>query len=383
MRDSAGVSIAENELRSASPGTWHVVAPLPETIIGGPRTNGDAAIGRVMGARRLPEGDIVIADFDHRRVSFFNAGGTYRFGVDVVGVSGQREPPWGLFAIGSAAVAEWDGVANRMMVLTRKGQVTRTLRVDNPPDVRESAGWSRPELSLDGSFASGDLLGRVENPENPPGTRTRTDSFVVYHVAATGRITSLGAFFRSERFRFDGRYVTSGQLPLGRNGSIAVDDASWLYTDGSTFEIERRAPSGRLLAVIRIDRTRQPVTPQLIQRLKRAQLERSDPVLRRDDSLALEWMPFPARQPAYTALLVDDAHNIWARIWAVEGDPATWDVFSASGRFLGTVSVPPDLDVLQVGDDHLLARYTYRPDDSEVRVYRLDRPTRPESPSLP
>lgn len=82
-------------------------------------------------------------------------------------------------------------------------------------------------------------------------------------------------------------------------------------------------------------------------------------------------MPYPPREPAYTALQIDDEHHLWARIWAIDGEPATWDVFAESGRFLGTVLVPPDLEVLQIANGYLLARDTYDPDQSERRLYKL------------
>ncbi len=333
VRDSAGVRIVENRVADPDAITWRVVDSTPVVTIGGPGAKGNAALGTVMGALRLPDGQIVVADFDHKRVSFFNSKGIYRFGVDVVAISGRLEQPWNLFPFGPGKVAEWDGVADQVMVLNGKSSVTHTVRVHNPPDQRELRGWSRAFLSLVGAFGTGDMIGTVKNPVAPHNRQIRMDSFAIYHVTANGRAATLGLLFREERFTFDGHYSVTGQLPLGRNGSIAVDDDAWFYTDGSAFEVQRRAPSGKPLARFRMSRSRRPVTPVVIQRLKRARLARSYPVERPDDSLALEWMPFPSQAPAYTALQVDDEHHVWARIWTIDGEPATWDVFAASGQF--------------------------------------------------
>ncbi len=374
VRDSGGVRIVEND--APAPGTrhWRVVDSSPVLTLGGPGAKGNADLGDVVGALLLPDDGLVVAEFDRWRVAYFDAHGGYRFGIDVVGVSGRREGPRNLFPMAGGVIAEWDGVANRVMELNGKGTTLRVRHVDNPPDVRSRlprGGWSRPLLSLQGAFASGEMLGTTHNQLLPGNRQTDTDTLVIYRVDRRGKVTSLGSFFGSERFGFAGRYSVAGQIPLGRNASIAVDDDSWYYTDGSTFEVQRRDPIGHLDGLIRIARRRPMATPAVVRHVKMARLERSDPVLRRDDSLALEWISFPSREPAYTALEVDDTHRLWARIWSPDGDPATWDVFDQSGRLLGTVVVPPDLDVLQIADDHLLARYTFHPDISELRLFRL------------
>ncbi len=373
VRDSAGVRIVSNAAPILDTNSWRVVEPAPIVALGGPGAKGNADLGIVSGALRLMDGNVVVAEFDHDRVAFFKPDGGYRFGIDVVGISG-REGPSNLFTMAGGTVVEWDGVANRLMQLSRRGSVLQTRRVENPPDIRSKlprGGWERPFLSILGAFASGEMIGTTHNQLLPQNRQTDIDTIVVYHVDRKGKLTELGPFFGAERFGFAMHYSVAGQTPLGQIGSIAVDDDWWYYTDGSAFEIQQRAPTGRLLGLIRIGRERGSVTPELLRRLKRARLQRSDPVLRHDDSLALEWIRFPPREPAYTALKVDDAHRLWARMWAVTGDPATWDVFDRSGRFLGTTVMPGDLEVLQIANGYLVARYTYHPNESEVRVYKL------------
>lgn len=201
-----------------------------------------------------------------------------------------------------------------------------------------------------------------------------SDSTTVFRISSHGKLKDIGRMFNTERFRFDGgHYAVTGPVPFGRSGSFAVSGASWFYTDGSRFEIQQRAPSGRITALISMQRSREPVTPEAVHRFGAARLVRADPVLRRDDSLALAWMRFPTTKPAYTALKIDAARNLWARLWANDDEPATWDVFAPNGHFLGVIGVPPDLDVIEVGNDYLLARYTRVFGVEEVRVYRITR----------
>ena len=229
-----------------------------------------------------------------------------------------------------------------------------------------------------GLFAAGGWLATVHDLYSTPDGQTASDSVLVYVVSVKGKLDTLGKFLRGERFGFLKRYEVGGQLPLGRNGSFAVDGDAWYYTDGGSYTIQKRTPSGRLISEFRIDRTRPAVSPSVIAHLSRARLQRSDPVLRVADSLALRWMPFPKNEPAYTALKVDAGHRIWARAWAFDDEAATWDVFDPTGRFLGTVAVPPDLAVLQIGTDYLLARYTYirTSTRSACTVYLFESPLR-------
>ncbi len=81
---------------------------------------------------------------------------------------------------------------------------------------------------------------------------------------------------------------------------------------------------------------------------------------------------FPTLKPAYTALRVDDAGRVWAERSAADTMPHRWDVFDASGKPLGDVTVPARCSVLQVDKGLLLCRAATDADDVQtVRVYRL------------
>ena len=371
MRDSSGVRIVENTSRAETPAAWRIVDPTALVTVGGKAAKGKAALSGVRGAVRLGNGDIVVTDADHARLVVFDARGGFRFGVDVVGAGGQRAYPSALVPVGANEMAQWDGVGNRLTILNANGRAVQLRHTDNPPDRPDGSGHWRPMLGMVGVFAAGGWLATVHGLYSTPDGQTASDSVIVYAVTAKGKLDTLGKFLRGERFGFAKRYEVGGQLPLGRNGSFAVDGEAWYYTDGASYAIQKRTPSGRLTSEFRIDRVRPPVSPSVIAHQSRARLERSDPGLRMDDSLALRWMPFPKSAPAYTALKVDAEHRIWARAWAFDDEAALWDVFDPTGRFLGTVAVPPDLDVLQIGADFLLARYTYDPNVDEVRLYRV------------
>ena len=47
--------------------------------------------------------------------------------------------------------------------------------------------------------------------------------------------------------------------------------------------------------------------------------------------------------------------------------PPLWMYYDPRGRLTATVMVPPDLDVLEIGMDYLLAQFTRRDGTDEVR----------------
>ncbi|HEY4320917.1 MAG TPA: hypothetical protein VGM77_06995 [Gemmatimonadales bacterium] len=369
--DSAGVRIVHNAVSTPAPAIWRIVDPTPLAILGGKAAKGKTALDGVDGAVRLSDGSIVLSDRGHSRLTFYDPHGAFRFAVDVVGPGEQRAFAEALMPVGPNEMAQWDGVSNRLTILNAKGRAVRLRHIENPPWRAERGGHWRPFIDMIGMFAGGDLLGTVHGLYSTPERQTASDSVIAYHVLATGKLDTLGKFLRGERFGFAKHFEVGGQLPLGRNGSFAVGSDAWYYTDGASYAIQERTPSGHLTADVRLDRARQPVTAAVIAHLSRARLQRSDPELRMDDSLALLWMAFPKSIPAYTALQVDAEHRVWARAWSFDDEPARWDVFDPAGHFLGAIDVPPDLDVLQIGADYLLARYTFDPSVDEVRLYRV------------
>jgi sugar lactone lactonase YvrE len=63
---------------------------------------------------------------------------------------------------------------------------------------------------------------------------------------------------------------------------------------------------------------------------------------------------FPSRRPAFTHMVTDADGNWWvgaADGWPGTPNPTAWDVFDPDGRFLGTVTLPEPLRVLEIGDD--------------------------------
>ena len=85
--------------------------------------------------------------------------------------------------------------------------------------------------------------------------------------------------------------------------------------------------------------------------------------------------------PVLRSIHLDAEGNLWVEPDFLPGDPAPpWQVFRADGTWLGTVTMPPDLDrgfiayqapYLQIGPDFLLGIFTDEMGVEYVRMYGL------------
>ncbi len=88
-----------------------------------------------------------------------------------------------------------------------------------------------------------------------------------------------------------------------------------------------------------------------------------------------EDMPRPEVQPFYGAMLTDPDGHLWVRRYSPESDLVwEWSVFESSGRWLGDVVSPTNLEIYEVGRDYVLGRWQDEEEVEYVRIHRLLRP---------
>lgn len=86
-------------------------------------------------------------------------------------------------------------------------------------------------------------------------------------------------------------------------------------------------------------------------------------------------LPLPDSTPALRALEVDAEGNLWAEryrlFWEQE---SIWDVLDPEGAWLGTVELPENVDVFEIGSDYLLGRHRDELGVERLVVYDLVKP---------
>ncbi|MDE2761863.1 MAG: hypothetical protein OXK74_03610 [Gemmatimonadota bacterium] len=83
-------------------------------------------------------------------------------------------------------------------------------------------------------------------------------------------------------------------------------------------------------------------------------------------------MPLPKILPVFSRLLVDDVGWLWAELYRYDvRQPVRWLVFGPGGEGLGSVDMPPDLYVWQIGHDFVLGVWQDENEVEYVRRYAL------------
>jgi hypothetical protein len=135
------------------------------------------------------------------------------------------------------------------------------------------------------------------------------------------------------------------------------------------------------LRIIRVLRSPSPVTDRDIAAFRageydQPQFKASPGYAPSQEALAflagyLKWVSYPKMLPAFTALVTEKDGTVWAREYGDEKQVQRWDTFDHDGRLLGAVDFPAGIDVLEIGADYVLGRFTDGNFVQSVRLYRF------------
>jgi hypothetical protein len=162
-------------------------------------------------------------------------------------------------------------------------------------------------------------------------------------------------------------------MPFRVRPSAAVGSRSVFATIGRSAEILRFGASGCREQLITISGPLRRIPPGAYERWIEWGLSRvSDKATAR--SLYSE-IPRPQGLPAWQNLIVDEDDFLWAEVYRQREDSLSnqWIIFRPSGEAVGTVDLPPKLEVLQIGRYHVLGRWIDSLGLEYVRRYYLRR----------
>ncbi|HYW08466.1 MAG TPA: hypothetical protein VE913_16015, partial [Longimicrobium sp.] len=167
-------------------------------------------------------------------------------------------------------------------------------------------------------------------------------------------------------------------LPFGRRTVAAVHGARVYLATGDRYEIAGYETGRGLRELIRADRPALEVTRRDIDDYRRTLVTLGgggDATLQRQQEKALDDAPYPKQMAPLTGLAVDADGYLWVeearRPGAERGNE--WTVFAPDGSARGTVTLPRNLAVKQIGRDWILGVAL---DDDQVEHVRLHRLTR-------
>jgi hypothetical protein len=382
VRDSAGIRIVMNNA-PASTERWTVDAE-PAVTVGGNEDDSTQTLFRVTGGVVLADERIVVTHGPAPMIRWYDGAGNYLFGAGRPGGGpgefGSGEGAWinTLWDIGGDSVATWEHPARRMQVFDGGGKFTRAVVLDLPPEMPVGA---YPQMI--GPLRNGFVTFLI--PPSQPGIVGEITRDALTYMryqrggAYAGEIVRAPGFTTFTRMLElpDGREIKADGRPPFSEQPVAWPSGDFLiYGSNQRYELAVYDTTGALFMLIRRSGPRQALTAEMIEAYKVDAMSRApdDPATRRRWENDLNTAPYPDSLPAYRRIRVDQTGTLWVNAYGMPGaDSTTWSVFDADGRWLSDIVLPEAWQILDVGQDYILALTRDELDIERVQKHRLHR----------
>ena len=316
----------------------------------------------VRGMKRLSDGSIVVANRGSGEIRKFSANGSFASSA-----GGPGEGP-GEFAnmqqvelVGdSILVLDYDG---RMTVFGPDLELVRTMRPHHDAAaIRNLGGTMVVEISV----LDMDAVGLVRYP----------GVLLLYDLEGVGGDT-IGRTPGHEEYVTE--FLTAPPL-FGKTSLLDTYGDRIFVGTSDHMQVDEYGPRGEATRILRIPDFPLALTEEQVQAERNARLD--IPLPQGVVSLpppfveAVENLPVPETRPAYGNMLVDPTGAVWLRPFrglSEEGGPEGWLVLDASGAWLGSVEIPENFRVREIGLDEILGVWSDELDVQHPQVLRLRR----------
>ncbi len=375
VRDSAGIEIVESTRPQWSDSdAWRVDSePLLDLATSGLGPGHE--FYRVRGMRRLSNGSFVVANGASNEIRLYSAEGGY-----IASTGGEGDGPGEFrFIIGL------DNAGDSLIVLDGSGRVTLF-----GPDLALLRTFGFPLQSDAVAFREPNAVVYLGNSEIVVETRTRAmfgydgGSALLrrpgglFRFDATGQsIDSIGVTAGNEEYLHigSGGGLFSAPPLFGRDAFVAAHAGRILRGAANDMQIEELTADGGIARILRI-----PGYPlDLADGAGEREREALFPPGRERRPIIQEFIrdvPVPDRRPAYAGVKVDPTGAVWLRPFlgsSEGGRPENWQVLGPGGSWLGSVEVPANFSVMDIGMDVVLGVYQDELDVEHPWVLRLHR----------
>lgn len=344
-----------------------MVEATPLVEVNGSGDGGAPSFHQVVGAVRLSDGTIVIADV-HGPIHYFDRNGAHRrtAGRAGDGPGEVRHVGW-MGQCRSGAVHLWDLTRRRMIVLNHEGELIREYSV--PPHGTPGPAPFTVACSRAGVFALQPLPTGGRPREDLPFTRGRAP--VTVADTAGQSLAVVPDVPGPELVVLQGG---AGPRPLGAVTLLAVGPGLLYVNTGDSDRIDSYSLDGQFAGMLSAGLKGRPASLRnygaAVDALVTSVRGPIATVLRQ----RLLDLPMPATLPPYAGLHVDPDGVLWA-VLSWPGDPGTRLRALSGGAAAGTeLELAAAVRVTEVGRDYLVG---VREDDAgvpHVVLYRLSRP---------
>lgn len=365
VRDSAGVTIVENERPPLDSRLGWRVGEAPAVTIGSPTGDPAYELFRVGGATRLSDGRIVVANAGSGELRVFDSDG-----VHLESWGGQGDGPGEFGAMAPASVERWAGDSlmarepfqRRLSVFSAGGTFGRAFRLQGR------------YASAVGQLPDGRILARTLTSYSggTPGTSELTRPDLEYGILeADGSVhRDLGAYTGSELYVATTAERTFPRAyPFARRAFAFAWGDLIVITTNDRYEIRSYRADGSLARIVRRDHeARAPTRADLRDYVARQNPDRPEAL----DAVAD--MPLVEAFPAFGRVFVDRLGHLWVEEYRLPGEEhRLWTVFDPDGRILGLVEMPGSFDVTEIGEAYILGTREDALEIEYVDLWPLDR----------
>ena len=363
VRDSAGIAIVESFRPVWGDSAGWLIDPEPLIDLAESGTGDPHNFYGVRSMKRLSGGSLVVANRGSNEIRMFSADGAF-----VRSAGGNGEGP-GEFSnlqqivlAGDSIIAQ--DIRSRVTLFGPELEHIRTMRLDDYVRGLRHLGGGTVVVQAVMHFP--ELYGLVRYPE----------ALLLYDLEGT-RGDSIGSTPGAESYVTE---VLSG-TPLFIRQALVETHKGRIYTGASDhMQVEELDSRGDTVRILRIPDFPLSLTAEQVEAERQARLD--IPLPQGVTSLpphlveALENMPSPETRPAYRSMRVDPTGAIWLSPFlgfSEEGGPEDWQVLDAAGAWLGSVEVPENFQVMDIGIDEILGVWTDELDVQHPQVRRLSR----------
>ena len=363
-QDSAGVLVATTMgARARTPIGW-VVDTVPEYQLGPVEGQEPYLFSSISGAQQLSDGRVVVVDAVSCELRFFGQDETF---LELTG--GKGDGP-GEFSAGIAGRCDlipspgidslrvFDGA--RLSLLDDRGRFSRRFPVSWPGQFVTHVAGVAGDRVLAESRSVG--MSREEGMSHEPSTA----DFALLELESW-RVVWEGFFPGQHSYTVwlngspVGRTVYSIPFDIRPRAALGKDGYYLTLGEEQGPEILEYDLLGGLRRVIRLAEPVLVPSREEHDKYVELQVDRQNiPDTSRkkvSDGLRRQYgeMSLPKIVPVHKRLLVDEVGWLWAELFRFDvRQPVRWLVFSPNGEGLGSVDMPPDLDVRQIGRDFVL-----------------------------
>ncbi len=374
QRDSAGITIVETPGEAArSPIGW-TVDEAPGLQLGSSAGEGPEqfhSIGGVTGGiAELPDGRIVVVDGGSGELRFFDAEGGLLDRVGGLGDGpGEFRSPLLVPYASADSLLIFDTRHRRFTLLSSDGRTHRAFPLERlPTELLTGAAVGASDAGVLMRTALGAVVfpAPVGQQSNPVGFRwidlaSRSGEIVAQFQTLSYGTNDLGDFHHTVSVPFSGR------------PSAAVTPVGFLVASGVAPEVRRFDQAGRLTHIFRLAEDPRPLGQEDVDAVLDFRATRFS-VPAEQARRVYEQMDLPDYWPSFQGIRVDPLGWTWVELYRPPQEPtASWMAFDPDGVARGTVAFPPDLEVHQIGADHVLGRWQDELRVEHVRRHRLDR----------